>query len=202
MKEKRRSMKKKKTTLPPYQLSFLHVSTVFATLISDPNFPNSHFQFAATHCISPFLQFRSIDYASFNLHFLHTQWSKIKGSCRGFIFLHCSSIIRFWFVGIWRISQSMECGLWYSWNVCGWWKNTKCIHLGLRFLLFLYMMKFLAFTLYVVQKVLIFGTYGCSGLVKYNDKGQLLEYGSGYNSPCRTQVAMYTESLLSFPGVR
>jgi len=46
----------------------------------------------------------------------------------------------------------------------------------------------------------IIGTDGDTGLVKYNDKGQLLEHRSYCNDPYGCQVAMYTESLLSLPG--
>ncbi|KEH31282.1 putative F-box domain, galactose oxidase/kelch, beta-propeller, F-box associated interaction [Medicago truncatula] len=45
----------------------------------------------------------------------------------------------------------------------------------------------------------IIGSDGGLGLVKYNDKGQLLEYSSYHNYPLRSQAIMYTESLLSFP---
>jgi hypothetical protein len=41
----------------------------------------------------------------------------------------------------------------------------------------------------------IIGTNFLGGLVKYNDKGQLLEYQEGRGNV--RQVAMYTESLLS-----
>ncbi|MCH86746.1 F-box/kelch-repeat protein [Trifolium medium] len=47
----------------------------------------------------------------------------------------------------------------------------------------------------------IVGTVGDGGLVKFNDKGHLLEYRSYDN--CffvRSQMVVYTESLLSFPG--
>ncbi|CAJ2634915.1 unnamed protein product [Trifolium pratense] len=37
-------------------------------------------------------------------------------------------------------------------------------------------------------------------LLKYNDKGQLLEHESYCEDPLGAQVTMYTESLLSLPG--
>jgi len=46
----------------------------------------------------------------------------------------------------------------------------------------------------------IIGTDGGTELVKYDDKGQLLEHRSYYNDARGTRVAMYTESLLSLPG--
>ncbi|MCH99927.1 F-box family protein, partial [Trifolium medium] len=46
----------------------------------------------------------------------------------------------------------------------------------------------------------IVGTNGLAGFVKFNDDGQLLEHHSYCNDPCRSDVAMYTESLLSLPG--
>jgi hypothetical protein len=47
----------------------------------------------------------------------------------------------------------------------------------------------------------IIGTNGYTGLEKYNDQGQLLEYNSyfKFNSKCGWQVALYIESLLSLP---
>ncbi|RHN40014.1 putative F-box domain-containing protein [Medicago truncatula] len=46
----------------------------------------------------------------------------------------------------------------------------------------------------------IIGTDSGHGLVKYNNKGQLLEYLK--MNPNASEVAMYTESLLSLPGDR
>ncbi|KEH18192.1 galactose oxidase [Medicago truncatula] len=46
----------------------------------------------------------------------------------------------------------------------------------------------------------IIGTYGGTELVKYDDKGQLLEHRCYYNDGFGSQVTMYTESLLSLPG--
>ncbi|KAK2358416.1 hypothetical protein QL285_095603 [Trifolium repens] len=46
----------------------------------------------------------------------------------------------------------------------------------------------------------IIGTDGGVGLIKYNDKGQPLEYRNYANNPVGFEVAMYTESLLSLPG--
>jgi F-box interacting protein len=43
----------------------------------------------------------------------------------------------------------------------------------------------------------IIGTSSCSKLVKYNNKGQLLEFRSFRNSP--SEVVLYTETLLSLP---
>jgi hypothetical protein len=43
----------------------------------------------------------------------------------------------------------------------------------------------------------VIGTSPCSKLVKYNNKGQLLEFRSFRNSP--SEVVLYTESLLSLP---
>jgi len=45
----------------------------------------------------------------------------------------------------------------------------------------------------------IIGRDGGLGLVKYNDKGQLLEHRSYRNYPLWSQAIMYTESLLSLP---
>ncbi|GAU19178.1 hypothetical protein TSUD_198590 [Trifolium subterraneum] len=45
----------------------------------------------------------------------------------------------------------------------------------------------------------IIGTIGGTGLVKYNGKGQLLGHCSYCEDPRRSQVIMYTESLLSLP---
>jgi len=45
----------------------------------------------------------------------------------------------------------------------------------------------------------IFGTDGWTGLAKYNGKGQLQEHRSYSQGSYRSQVAVYTESLLSFP---
>lgn len=45
----------------------------------------------------------------------------------------------------------------------------------------------------------IVGTDGSTGLVKCNDKGQLQEHRSYRNGPYQSQVAVYTESLLSLP---
>jgi len=45
----------------------------------------------------------------------------------------------------------------------------------------------------------IIGTDGEVGLVKYDEKGQFLEYTSYYKENCTSRVAMYTESLLSLP---
>ncbi|MCI64495.1 F-box/kelch-repeat protein, partial [Trifolium medium] len=38
------------------------------------------------------------------------------------------------------------------------------------------------------------------GLIKYNDKGQRLEYRNYANHSVGFEVAVYTESLLSLPG--
>ncbi|KAK2358417.1 F-box/kelch-repeat protein [Trifolium repens] len=46
----------------------------------------------------------------------------------------------------------------------------------------------------------IIGTEGEVGLIKYNDKGQRLEYCKDFNRLDRFKVAVYTESLLSLPG--
>lgn len=46
----------------------------------------------------------------------------------------------------------------------------------------------------------IVGTDGFIGLVKYNDKGELLEHRSYIIEPCKPHVVVYTESLLSLPG--
>jgi len=46
----------------------------------------------------------------------------------------------------------------------------------------------------------IIGTEDGWRLVKYNDKGQLIECHSYSDSTHRTEVALYTESLLSLPG--
>ncbi|RHN64195.1 hypothetical protein MtrunA17_Chr4g0066441 [Medicago truncatula] len=45
----------------------------------------------------------------------------------------------------------------------------------------------------------IIATDGEVGLVKYDEKGQFLEYTSYYKENCTSRVAMYTESLLSLP---
>ncbi|XP_050870498.1 F-box/kelch-repeat protein At3g06240-like [Lathyrus oleraceus] len=45
----------------------------------------------------------------------------------------------------------------------------------------------------------IIGIDGGTGLVKYDEKGHFIEHRSYCNHPCKTQVAMYTESLLSLP---
>jgi hypothetical protein len=45
----------------------------------------------------------------------------------------------------------------------------------------------------------IIGIDGVTGLVKYNDKGQLLEHRSYCNDLYRSEVALYSESLLSLP---
>jgi hypothetical protein len=46
----------------------------------------------------------------------------------------------------------------------------------------------------------IIGTYDNADLIKYNDKGQLLEYHSYCNDPGRSQMALYVESMLSLPA--
>jgi hypothetical protein len=46
----------------------------------------------------------------------------------------------------------------------------------------------------------IIGSDNGKRLVKYNDKGELLEYHSYSYNPRGSQAAMYTESLLSLPG--
>ncbi|AES91690.1 putative F-box domain-containing protein [Medicago truncatula] len=48
----------------------------------------------------------------------------------------------------------------------------------------------------------IIGTNGETELLKYNDKGQLLEHNSFWDGPCPigSLVTMYTESLLSLPS--
>ncbi|KAJ1423061.1 Galactose oxidase/kelch, beta-propeller [Sesbania bispinosa] len=46
----------------------------------------------------------------------------------------------------------------------------------------------------------IVGTDGNTGLVKYDNKGQLLEHRSFWDDRHRSEVAMYTETLLSIPG--
>ncbi|CAJ2634488.1 unnamed protein product [Trifolium pratense] len=45
----------------------------------------------------------------------------------------------------------------------------------------------------------IVGTDGSMGLMKYDDKGQLLEHHIYCNDPCESLAIMYTESLLSVP---
>ncbi|WJX96038.1 hypothetical protein P8452_77289 [Trifolium repens] len=47
----------------------------------------------------------------------------------------------------------------------------------------------------------IIGTDGRNGLVKYDDKGQLLEHHTYGNDSLGPHMAMYTESLLSLPDV-
>ncbi|PNX59379.1 F-box/kelch-repeat protein [Trifolium pratense] len=42
--------------------------------------------------------------------------------------------------------------------------------------------------------------FKCMALLKYNDKGQLLEHESYCEDPLGAQVTVYTESLLSLPG--
>jgi hypothetical protein len=46
----------------------------------------------------------------------------------------------------------------------------------------------------------IIGTVGSGVMVKYDNKGQLLEHCSYRKNGCRSLVVMYTESLLSFPS--
>jgi hypothetical protein len=46
----------------------------------------------------------------------------------------------------------------------------------------------------------IIGTDSEVGLIKYNDKGQRLEYHKDFKNLFRFKVAVYTESLLSLPG--
>jgi hypothetical protein len=46
----------------------------------------------------------------------------------------------------------------------------------------------------------IIGTYAGVGLIKYNDKGQCLEYRNYSNNLGKFEVVVYTESLFSLPG--
>ncbi|WVZ20503.1 hypothetical protein V8G54_007825 [Vigna mungo] len=55
------------------------------------------------------------------------------------------------------------------------------------------------FPIYYTKDGDIFGTDGWTGLAKYNGKGQLQEHRSYSKGSYRSQVAVYTESLLSFP---
>jgi len=48
----------------------------------------------------------------------------------------------------------------------------------------------------------IIGTDGATGLVKYNDKGKLLQHRSNYNNSVGSKGVLCTESLLSLPGDR
>ncbi|CAJ2634486.1 unnamed protein product [Trifolium pratense] len=94
-------------------IRFKCICKSWLTLISDTHFANSHFEImAATHThrimfisTSPPHQTQSIDFesslrsASPNLNFLLPQTHsdlKIKGSCRGFILLRCSSEFHIW----------------------------------------------------------------------------------------------------------
>jgi F-box interacting protein len=92
-------------------ISFKCVCKSWFSLISDPHFANSHFQITAATQTSkivlisnPDLETRTIDYeaydsASLNLSFVDPQSHsdlEIKGSCRGFIFFHCSSTFYLW----------------------------------------------------------------------------------------------------------
>jgi len=97
-------------------IRFKCVCKSWISLISDPNFANSHFELTATSHTRRILsisshsphEFRSIDFessslnhhwASLNLNFSLPQSyfpPDIRGSCRGFIFLHCSSNICIW----------------------------------------------------------------------------------------------------------
>ncbi|CAJ2654073.1 unnamed protein product [Trifolium pratense] len=56
------------------------------------------------------------------------------------------------------------------------------------------------FPIYSTKSVDVIGTDDGSGLVKYNNKGHLLEYRTYCDDPRGSQVVMYTESLLSLPG--
>jgi F-box interacting protein len=97
-------------------IRFKCISKSWFSLISDTHFANSHFQNAfATHThrvvfiSTPALETRSIDFeaslgddsasALLNLNFMHPQSyfnHEIRGSCRGFIFMHRSSDIYLW----------------------------------------------------------------------------------------------------------
>ncbi|PNX66594.1 F-box/kelch-repeat protein [Trifolium pratense] len=55
-----------------------------------------------------------------------------------------------------------------------------------------------AFRHYTLQNVVI--SLEQMALLKYNDKGQLLEHESYCEDPLGAQVTVYTESLLSLPG--
>ncbi|XP_045821594.1 F-box/kelch-repeat protein At3g23880-like [Trifolium pratense] len=92
-------------------ICFKCVCKSWFSLISDPNFANSHFQLTATHThrilsISPFsLKTQSIDFESSlnhkstsrNLNWLRrSSYLKIKGSCRGFLLLTASSKLYLW----------------------------------------------------------------------------------------------------------
>jgi len=46
----------------------------------------------------------------------------------------------------------------------------------------------------------IIGTDGTTGLVKYDENGQLLEHSFYCKEDNRSRVAVYAESLLSLPG--
>jgi len=94
-------------------IRFKCVCKYWFSLISDPHFANSHFQFTATTS-TPRILFistppRSIDLeaslgydsisSSLNLDFLLPESNydfEIKGSCRGFILLHCASSLYLW----------------------------------------------------------------------------------------------------------
>ncbi|GAU19174.1 hypothetical protein TSUD_198550 [Trifolium subterraneum] len=94
-------------------IRFKSVCKLWFSLISDPNFANSHFQLAQTNstrivsisAVPP--QIRSIDFEALlnddsassnpNLSLPQSYFPlQMKGSCRGFIFLHCSSNNYLW----------------------------------------------------------------------------------------------------------
>ncbi|RHN59199.1 putative F-box domain-containing protein [Medicago truncatula] len=96
-------------------IRFKCICKLWFSLISDPNFANSHFQLTTTThtprimCISPLShEIRSIgfeaflnddDPASLNINFsLRGPYFpvEIRGSCRGFILLYCHPIIYIW----------------------------------------------------------------------------------------------------------
>ncbi|KAK2379250.1 F-box/kelch-repeat protein [Trifolium repens] len=95
-------------------ICFKCVCKSWYSLISNPNFSNSHFQLtAATHtrrimsisvsppkiCSIDFETSFTYDHASFNVNFWLPQSNfpvEIKGSCRGFIFLYCRPYIYLW----------------------------------------------------------------------------------------------------------
>jgi len=91
-------------------IRFKCVCKSWFSLISNPHFANSHFQITQTSKIvlisNPDLETRSIDFeaynsdsASLNLSFVDPQSHfdlEIKGSCRGFIFLHGNSTFYLW----------------------------------------------------------------------------------------------------------
>ncbi|MCI16828.1 F-box protein, partial [Trifolium medium] len=102
------------------------------------------------------------------------------------------------FLSIWELSyatRTLEIWVMKDYTLCSSWTKTLVLLMndGVPYFSPIYFTK---------SSDIIGTSYGGYGLVKYNDKGQVLEYGSFYKNLHRSKVAVYTESLLSLPGDR